>query len=669
MSDGFFDQAMQTLEEAATPNNLVVAIKHISDWYKNAVNWDAIDINHMNIGKIHFYEQSLGLVFQPVCMPSDFKHCFYPLLLQLNNSEEFVALLPGQKLKNKLDIKQVKSVWQCVSVQSTFPVNLYGLYALVFKLFKKDLLKAAMLNAFFSVISLSMVLLTGYIFNHLHDFNGYEFFILYFSCLSFIGGFAFWKYLNEHYLMKMNEKLQIHIMPMLWHHFLYTPLKTIKKWSSAACMQRINDYKSSISTVLTTNIMLLTNLTCGLFLLMYMLYCNFLVSISYLLIYLFVGASKLFAFTSHSAFISSYLSKQGEVSTVLTEAFLQIDKIRSANKENMFHKIWLYKLLIAKQHLEKSVKLEIKLWLVDIALPALMLIILYLYLYFNSSWESYYQLQYMVCAAQLSLQFEKISIGVIALSHQLPGLRRVAEVIDREFKHIDYIENKQPDHHDIVLSNVSLKKSDRRILDNITMRIQPGCFVGVMGPSGAGKSTLFRLILGLESDYAGCICVDGQDIKQQNMSLLRQKIGVVLQTTNVFPGTIFSNIAANKSITLNDAWQLAKEVGLFDDIQKMPMKMYTHISDNAGESLSGGQKQKLLIARALASRPTYLLLDEATSALDNKSQALIFNHLKSLNITLIVIAHRISTIVDADLIYVLNNGSIVNQAKYSELEL
>jgi ABC-type bacteriocin/lantibiotic exporter with double-glycine peptidase domain len=199
------------------------------------------------------------------------------------------------------------------------------------------------------------------------------------------------------------------------------------------------------------------------------------------------------------------------------------------------------------------------------------------------------------------------------------------------------------------------------------MTIKAGQFIGIIGPTGAGKSTLLKLLLGLENSSSGTIMIDNKNINDLNLKQLRKQYGIVLQSTNLLAGTIFSNIAVNNFISVDEAWQLAKLVGLDQEVKAMPMKLFTHLSDNSSESISGGQKQKILIARALANKSKILFLDEATSALDNHSQKIIHDNLKLLKITRIVIAHRYSTIIDADIIYVMENGRFVDYGNFDYL--
>ena len=188
----------------------------------------------------------------------------------------------------------------------------------------------------------------------------------------------------------------------------------------------------------------------------------------------------------------------------------------------------------------------------------------------------------------------------------------------------------------------------------------------MVGGSGSGKSTILRLLLGFETPQAGSIYYDGQDLSGLDVDAVRRQLGVVLQNGQLSSAPIFENIAGGAQITLDEAWEAARMSGLADDIAAMPMQMHTVVSEGGG-NFSGGQRQRLLIARALALKPRILLFDEATSALDNRTQAIVSESLDKLQVTRIAIAHRLSTIRHAHRIYVLQAGRVVQQGSFVEL--
>ncbi|PSB30537.1 NHLP bacteriocin export ABC transporter permease/ATPase subunit [Stenomitos frigidus] len=204
------------------------------------------------------------------------------------------------------------------------------------------------------------------------------------------------------------------------------------------------------------------------------------------------------------------------------------------------------------------------------------------------------------------------------------------------------------------------------ILDDVTIRAEPGEFVAVVGPSGSGKSTVFRLLLGFETPASGTVYYDGQDLSGLDVNAVRRQLGVVLQNGRISTGSLFEIITGGALVTMDEAWEAANNAGFADDIKQMPMGMHTVISEGA-TNLSGGQRQRLLIARALVLKPKIILMDEATSALDNNTQAVITESLYRMNATRVVIAHRLSTIRDADRIYVVEAGRVVQMGHFDEL--
>ena len=194
--------------------------------------------------------------------------------------------------------------------------------------------------------------------------------------------------------------------------------------------------------------------------------------------------------------------------------------------------------------------------------------------------------------------------------------------------------------------------AEREILRDVSFHIRPGEYVAFVGPSGAGKSTLYRLLLGFERPTAGSVLLDGHDLLSLDLSAMRRQMGVVLQNGQVIPGTILMNIVGEAALTEREAWEAARAAGLDKDIEALPMRMNTILAEG-GAGLSGGQKQRLLVARALARKPRVLLFDEATSMLDNRTQDTIRSTLHGLTATRVLIAHRLSTVVDVDRIYVM----------------
>ncbi len=263
--------------------------------------------------------------------------------------------------------------------------------------------------------------------------------------------------------------------------------------------------------------------------------------------------------------------------------------------------------------------------------------------------------------------------GLFGMALDVAGIKPYLSMVEPIFKTVPEISGNKTLvsglKGNIELSHVFFRYSEDMpfILNDMSLKIRAGQYIAVAGKTGCGKSTLLRTLIGFEKPEKGSVYYDGRDIKSVDLQSLRGNMGIVLQNGNLMNGSIYDNICISEpSLTMAEAWEAAEMAGLADDIREMPMGMQTMISEGSG-GISGGQKQRLLIARAVAAKPKILMFDEATSALDNKSQMEITKALEGLKCTRIVIAHRLSTIKNADRIIVLEGGKIVEDGNYDEL--
>lgn len=263
-----------------------------------------------------------------------------------------------------------------------------------------------------------------------------------------------------------------------------------------------------------------------------------------------------------------------------------------------------------------------------------------------------------------------ISLGqsISSLMQAVPIYENLRPIIDT----LPEVEETKPEANqfsgNVEVNNVVFRYSPEgaEVLKGFSLTAKAGEFVAIVGPSGAGKSTLFRILLGFDKPESGAVFYDGVDLNTLDLQSVRKQFGVVLQNGKLIPGPILSNIIGSSNLTIDDAWEAAEMAGIADDIKEMPMGMFTIIDDDA-DTISGGQKQRIMIARAIVHKPKIVLFDEATSALDNISQDIVTESIEKLNATRLVIAHRLSTVIKADKLYVINEGQIAEEGTYDGL--
>ena len=264
--------------------------------------------------------------------------------------------------------------------------------------------------------------------------------------------------------------------------------------------------------------------------------------------------------------------------------------------------------------------------------------------------------------ARLGESFGTIAATLPAFDQMRPLLAAVPET-EADGQPVEYLGG------EILFDHVSFRydPDGPLILDDVTIHARPGEFVAIAGESGAGKSTLFRLALGIDRPTAGAVYYDGRDLKHLNLKQVRRKIGAVPQSVGLHPQDLWDNLVSHhEEVTSEEVWTATRIAQVEDEIKSMPMGLMTMVG-TSGAVLSGGESQRVTIARSVIGRPRIMLFDEATNWLDNESQAEVMRNLTTLTSTRVVIAHRLSTLEQADRIYVLQAGRVVQSGSFNEL--
>lgn len=353
------------------------------------------------------------------------------------------------------------------------------------------------------------------------------------------------------------------------------------------------------------------------------------------------------------------------VSTVI-QFIRGIYTIRSTRSQNQFFAAWS-NIFIPSQQLKKRLGFrEMSFILLSSLTPLAVTLIIYLiavtWILGTPNTEALTLGNFLAFTATLSaFVHATFSSGNILLDifRSIPAWTRVREILSQEQERTYVAPSFTPLKGDIFIENLQFSYlPDTPILKGIDLTIKPGEFIGIVGPSGCGKSTFLRLLIGFERPTKGSIRYNGIDLEQWDIHDFRSQLGCVLQNSTIIDGSILENIAAGRKLNENQIFDIIKMAGLEEFIEELPMGFHTHLS-YGGVTISQGQMQRILIARALVNEPRILLLDEATSALDNITQKLITKNLEKLNISRIVVAHRESTLADANRVYAFSDGKLV----------
>ncbi len=362
-------------------------------------------------------------------------------------------------------------------------------------------------------------------------------------------------------------------------------------------------------------------------------------------------------------------SLQGKINAFIVQIISSVAKLRTAGAEKYAYAHWGLDFAKYKKIDLSAVKIQNIVSVMNMLLPYILYFFIFSFLVskthglsignfiaFNAAFVSFY------------LAMTDFNNILLEMTPIFPLWKRVKVILDQQPE--KQLKNERPGAltGKIEMSELffQYEESAPVVLNNLSIDIKPKEFVGIVGPSGCGKSTLLRMLLGFERPHNGAVYYDGKDLSSLHLNEVRKQIGVVLQEEGIIAGSIYDNLTCGRIFLAEQIHQALEISGFAQDLEDFPMGVHTYLS-MGGSTLSGGQRQRLLIARALAPNPRILFFDEATSALDNKNQEKVIESLNALDVTRVVIAHRLSTLMHADRIYVMDKGTFIQQGTFQEL--
>lgn len=470
-------------------------------------------------------------------------------------------------------------------------------------------------------------------------------------------------------LLRFRYKINVSLESAVWDRLLRLPVDFFRQFTAGDLANRsgmIDGMQQTLSNVLITGIFNGIFSVIPLFL---MFYYDAKLASSALLFTFFIAIISAVIIKIQLKYQRGLLEVQGALASWVLQILTNISKLRTSHAEERAFAGW-------SEKFSKNIGLFFKIGMFGARLNVLngglgILLTMMIYSLVVVRGEALSFGHFIGFNAAFGLFFTAILSminDIASLTLMIPLYERAKPILNTipEKSKTNFEETPLSGH--IKIQNVSFRYSSEQpyVLENLSFTAKPGEFIAIVGQSGAGKSTLVRLLLGFNQPSSGQILYDGNDLALLNPRSIRRQLGIVLQNDALLPGTILENILCTAVVPLEEAWQAARLVALDRDIEAMPMGMHTIVTEY-GKTFSLGQRQRLMLARALVRQPRILILDEATSALDNQTQAIVHHNLSKQQITRIVIAHRLSTIRDADHILVLDQGKVIQMGNYQTL--
>ncbi len=534
-----------------------------------------------------------------------------------------------------------------------------------------DLVRVAIMGAAGGLIALFIPVVTGLIFGQIIPANEpHRLVLIALALAASVFASAVFQITRSVAMLRVEAKVDSSLQPAIWDRLLSLPVPFFRRYTAGDLAQRalgIDAISQVVTGVVTTTVLSSVFSVFSFFLLF--LYSVPLALVALGLTLITLAAIGLSGYVQ-LRFQRQQATLQGQTSGIVLQFLTGMAKLRVAGAEGRAFAVWANyfgrqrRLAVSAQAANNVLNTFMAFWPVVTTMAFFIAIA-------GTAGPNFVTATYLAFAAA----FGQFLAAMLALGGAATLILQIVPFWERAqpiLKALPEVDDAKADpgllNGAIEVRGVSFRYSadGPLVLEDVTIQAEPGEFVALVGPSGSGKSSLLRLLLGFERPETGSIYYDGHDLADLDTEAVRRQIGTVIQSGKLQTGSIFDNIVGAAPLTMDDAWEAARMAGLDEDIRQMPMGMQTVISEGAS-SFSGGQRQRLLIARAVVSKPRILLFDEATSALDNRTQETVTESLKNLQATRIVIAHRLSTIEDADRVYVIMAGRVVQSGSYREL--
>ena len=470
-------------------------------------------------------------------------------------------------------------------------------------------------------------------------------------------------------LMKRVEtKSSLYVEAAVMMRVLSLPANFFKKYSAGELATRVSSAKSLCGLIISQIMSLsLTSIVSILYIVQIASFAPALIAPSVIIILLTVGLGLVVSFIQIKR-SETIMNLDAKESGMVYATVNGIQKIRLSGSEKRAFARWA-DIYSRSAKMQYNPPLYLKANTVFITGVGLVgnIVLYFIAIKANVGVSDYYA--FTASYGQVMSAFTALASIATSAASLRPLLKMAEPILKTEPENNDGKETLLDVQGDIELEHLSFRYEPEApyVLNDLSLKIKAGEYVAIVGRTGCGKSTLVRLLLGFEKPERGSIYYDDKNLANIDPRSLRKRMGVVTQNGKLFPGDIYSNIVITApKRTLKDAWEAAEIAGIAEDIREMPMGMNTVISEGQG-GISGGQKQRLMIARAVVNKPNILIFDEATSALDNKTQKQVSDALEGLHCTRLVIAHRLSTIKHCDRILVMDGGKFIEDGTYDEL--